>query len=115
MVDRPNRRFVRSKLASPLEHTMLTITARITANEGRTDDVLTALRELVAATRREAGCAQYDLHRSHLDANVFFIFENWETRAHWEAHMQTAHIAAFRERAETIVASLDVDQLEKLV
>ncbi len=32
---------------------------------------------LVKPTRLEAGCLNYDLHRSVDDADVWFVYENW--------------------------------------
>jgi hypothetical protein len=47
------------------------------ARRGQSEALGAALGALVEPTRLEAGCLNYDLHRSVNDANVWFVYENW--------------------------------------
>ena len=47
--------------------------------------------EMVAETRKENGCIQYDLLRDNADETHFVFVETWESQAHLEAHFQSAH------------------------
>lgn len=82
----------------------LTVVARICAKPGKEAEVQQALLTLVAATRAEAGCLNYDLHVSHDDPTLFLFYENWTSKAHLDAHAQSAHIQAFRARAGELLA-----------
>jgi quinol monooxygenase YgiN len=53
----------------------LTIVAHITAVAGKADFLRSQLEALIAPTRAEAGCLQYDLHVDTTDPHVFLFFE----------------------------------------
>lgn len=89
----------------------LTIVAHIHAHPDQVDGVLARLKALVASTRAEEGCLQYDLHQDDEDPAHFLFYENWESRERWQAHMETPHIAAWREFAEGAVASFAVHRM----
>jgi quinol monooxygenase YgiN len=77
----------------------LTVVARIRAKPGTEDVLLQYLLAMVEATRKEAGCLNYDLHLSQDDPTLFLFYENWASKAHLDAHAQSAHIQAFRAHA----------------
>lgn len=82
----------------------LTVVARVKAKPGKEADVKRVLFGLVAPTRAEAGCINYDLHQSHDDAALFLFYENWESKSHLDAHARSAHIQAFRARVGDLLA-----------
>lgn len=82
----------------------LTIVASIHAEPDRVDLVKGELEKLVPITRGEEGCLQYDLHRNNEDPTHFLFYENWETRDHWQAHMNAPHLAAYRKATEGAIA-----------
>ena len=92
----------------------LTIVARITAVAGKEDQVRSALENLVAPTRAEAGCLQYDLHQDNNDPRVFLFFENWESRALWQDHMNSAHIKANGPATEGAIDSVDLHEMTQI-
>lgn len=83
----------------------LTVVATLKARPGQEEALLSALQGLVGPTRAEQGCITYDLHRSADEPGTFLFHETWETRALWEAHMQSAHLAAFGERQGALAES----------
>ena len=92
----------------------LTIVAKITAVPGSEDSVRAELEKLVAPTRAEAGCLQYDLHRDLENPRVFLFYENWETKPHWEAHMKTPHLAAFGAATQDLLEERVILQMEHI-
>jgi len=48
------------------------------ARRGQSEALGAALAALVEPTRLEAGCLNYDLHRSVDDADLWFVYENWK-------------------------------------
>lgn len=76
----------------------LTIVATLTAKPGKEDELLPLLKALVAPTRAEAGCINYELHRSHEQPGTFVFTESWASRELWDAHMKSPHLVEFGEK-----------------
>lgn len=74
----------------------LTLVATITALSGQADTVEAGLRQLVSASRAEAGCLQYDLHRHQDDTDVFVMIEQWQDSAALAFHQATDHYRHFK-------------------
>ncbi|MBI3664261.1 MAG: antibiotic biosynthesis monooxygenase [Acidobacteria bacterium] len=87
-----------------MENEKVTVVARMRAKPGMEDLVKLILQQLVAETRTEEGCINYDLHQSTTDPGVFLFYENWENRDHLERHSESAHIQAFRRKAGDLLA-----------
>lgn len=81
----------------------LTVIARIRAKSGMVRRVRDALRNLVAPTRQEIGCLNYDLHQSADDPTQFLFYENWTSGKELEIHSRSPHILAFRELAKGLL------------
>jgi len=47
--------------------------------------------ELVAKTKREAGCLAYDLFQDLSCETTLTFLESWESQAHLDAHTQSEH------------------------
>jgi quinol monooxygenase YgiN len=47
--------------------------------------------QLVAKTRAEEGCLLYDLVQEE-GSNGWLMIEKWQSRAHWESHIETDHV-----------------------
>jgi quinol monooxygenase YgiN len=83
---------------------MLTVIAIAQAKPGKEKSLEVALLALVAHTRREAGCINYDLHR-HVDkAGQFAFYENWMNLAALEQHRTSPHVSDFRAKASDLLA-----------
>ena len=70
----------------------VTVVATFEARPGKEAELRTALVGLVAPTRLETGCLNYDLHISPENPAKFLFHENWTTKAALDAHLQTPHI-----------------------
>lgn len=92
----------------------LTIVATLTAKPGMEAELERRLRALVEPSRADAGCVQYDLHRSVERPGEFLFFENWGTREEWEAHMQTAHLKRFLAESDDILEGVALQQMERI-
>jgi len=75
--------------------TGITIIAFITAKAGMQQQVREVLLDLVAQTRKEKGCVNYDLHESQDNPREFVMYENWESAADLDAHARSEHLQAF--------------------
>lgn len=92
----------------------LIVIATIRAKAGAQDQVRDALQGLLAPTRAEAGCLVYDLHQDTEDPTVFVFHEAWESAAHLDAHLASAHIAANRDRIGDVLEGLEIRRCAKL-
>jgi quinol monooxygenase YgiN len=54
----------------------VTVIARFKAKPGMEETVEKEVLALIAPTRAEAGCINYDLHRAADDKSVFMLYEN---------------------------------------
>jgi quinol monooxygenase YgiN len=74
----------------------ITLVARLTAAEGKADQLRAALTQMVQDVKaNEAGRAlAYSLHTSDTEPNVFMFYEQYADEAALEAHGKTAHMAA---------------------
>jgi quinol monooxygenase YgiN len=82
----------------------LTVIAHIRAKAGQESRVRQILQGLLAPTRAEVGCINYDLHQSQTDPALFVFYENWESEGRLEAHARSAHIQSFRRLADETLA-----------
>ncbi|WP_282610725.1 putative quinol monooxygenase [Pelagibius sp. Alg239-R121] len=92
----------------------LIILAQITAASGKEDLVRSELERLVAPTRTEEGCVQYDLHQDNANPAFFVFYEIWENRDLWQAHTNQPHIAAYRAATEGAVADFQLNEMSKI-
>lgn len=83
----------------------VTVLARVRARAGREDEVRRLLLALVAPSRAEAGCLNYDLHQSADDPTEFMFYENWVSRAALDAHAAMPYLDEFDEQAEGLLAA----------
>jgi quinol monooxygenase YgiN len=70
----------------------IVVVARIKAKPDQIQRVAQELRALLAPTRAEAGCRNFDMHQSTGDPSLFLFHETWDSEAHLERHFQTPHL-----------------------
>ena len=61
------------------------------AKAGHEAEVAALLAKLTEHSRKEAGCAMYQVHRHKTDPRRFFIYEQYKDDAALEAHRASAH------------------------
>ena len=82
----------------------VTVIARIRAKTGRAQRVKEELLKLLAPTRAESGCINFDMHQGTTDPAQFLFLENWTSEAALEAHFETPHIKKWLRQAEGLLA-----------
>jgi quinol monooxygenase YgiN len=68
------------------------VVARIRAKEGKEEALKTVLTALVAPSRRELACYQYDLLQNKSDPRDFTFVERWESEKAIDEHAASAHV-----------------------
>jgi quinol monooxygenase YgiN len=83
---------------------IVTVIAHAKARPGRREQAREMLEALVAPSRAEEGCLNYDLHQSIEDPDLFVFHENWTTLAALEAHARSEHSVSFRQKCGEVLA-----------
>lgn len=92
----------------------LTILAKITAVAGQEAHLRKELIKLVAVTRLEDGCIQYDLHEDTSNPCIFVFYELWQTRELWQNHMNAPHILAFGKATEGAILGFELNEMNQI-
>ena len=93
---------------------LLTVVAKVIAKNEYTDEVGINLRELLFPTRSEDGCVNYDLHRSIEHPAIYIFYENWKSKSHLDAHLQSQHLTSCMDNIKHMIEGLEVYQLEMI-
>jgi quinol monooxygenase YgiN len=80
----------------------ITVVATFQARPGKAAELQKALISLVVPTHKEAGCLNYDLHVSPEDPAKFLFHENWTSKAHLDAHLQSTHVQVLLPRLDEL-------------
>ncbi len=93
----------------------VTVVARCKAKEGLEDRVRDEILALVAPTRREAGCINYDLHVAADDPGSFMLYENWVSKPDLDEHLAMPYLERFKGMADEILAEpIDIQLFEMI-
>jgi quinol monooxygenase YgiN len=84
----------------------ITVVATFQAKPGKEVELKKALIGLVAPTRKETGCINYDLHISPEDPAKFLFHENWTNKAHLDAHLQNTHVRVLLPRLNELAVGM---------
>jgi quinol monooxygenase YgiN len=79
------------------------VVARFQAKPGKEDEVRTILTALVAPSRREVDCYQYDLLTNPSDPRDFCFVERWAHDAALDQHAQTSHHKTARAQVDDLL------------
>ena len=93
----------------------LFVFARFHTLEGKHDEALEALSQVIPPTRDEPGCLSIHAFRSIRDARLFFIHSRWQSEQAFDAHAQLPHTVQFLKRMQTLIDhALDVTRTEQI-
>ena len=79
------------------------VVARFLAKPGKENDLKAILIALVAPSRREVDCYQYDLLVNPADPRDFCFVERWGDDAALDRHAETPHLRAALAQTEDLV------------
>ena len=77
-----------------MQQTLVTVVAEATAKAGKENEARQLLLGLLAPTRKEEGCIQYDPHEVADQPGHFIFYENWASQAALDAHLKSPHVAS---------------------
>jgi quinol monooxygenase YgiN len=93
----------------------LNVIAIIDIKPEHTAAVERALHDMLAPSRAESGCLQYDLNRDldHFARRV--MIEQWADEAALARHMETPHMSALQHALEGKVERLEIYRLNQVI
>ena len=89
----------------------LTIVANIIAKADKIELVKSELLKLIAITRSEEGCINYDLHQDNENPAHFMFYENWQSRELWQAHMENQHLKDYLAATDGAVENFTLNEM----
>lgn len=87
------------------------IIAKLTIKETAVAAVKSEMLKLVKPTRAEEGCLEYRLHQDNADPRVFIFYENWQSMASFEQHLNTPHYKSYSTAIEGAVTEKVVHKM----
>ncbi|EAD2515979.1 antibiotic biosynthesis monooxygenase [Listeria monocytogenes] len=94
---------------------MLHIEAQITVKKEQTEAFLQAAKEVIDASRAEAGNHGYELVQSTENETVFYMLEKWADMEAIQQHNDSEHFKKFQKLAADFVAKeLEISVLTPL-
>jgi quinol monooxygenase YgiN len=75
------------------DHVILNV--HIDAAAGHEEKLAEQLRALVAPTRSEAGCLEYELHRDPQSPGKFMFYERFSSQSALDEHLASPHFKKF--------------------
>jgi len=91
-----------------------TIVAHIRAKSDQTALVRAELEKMIAPTRTESGCLQYDLHQDNQDPTHFVMLETWASPEQLQAHAAGQPMKAFQAAVQGAIESFTVHDLTRI-
>ncbi len=92
----------------------LRIIATIAVKPEYQKDILTAMHNVVDATRKEEGNILYELHVNTSNELEYTIFEVWKSQEAIDLHNSSVHFNEFKQAIDGKIASLKVDIIKKV-
>jgi quinol monooxygenase YgiN len=93
---------------------IVTVVAKVVARQDSIEAVKAELLKMIAPTRAEQGCREYRLHQDHDDPALFLFYENWESMACLERHMDSRHFKEYIAAVGSMIAEKVVYKMTEI-
>ena len=93
----------------------VTLIVALRARTGREAELEKELRALVAPTRAERGCIEYDLHASSDVPGLFLLREIWASLKHHQKHWDTEHMKKWGQKKGALVETREASFWKRIV
>jgi quinol monooxygenase YgiN len=82
---------------------MVSVIAKIPIKEGKVEEAIAAVKELMVQVAREEGTLLYTLNRDPSSPNTLVIMERYKDKAAFDAHTSTPHFKAFFAKSKAFI------------
>ena len=77
---------------------MVIVAGVMVLRPGTLEELRPDMLAMLEASRAEAGCRTYSYGIDVENPTIIRVYEEWDSREHLEAHMETEHFKAWRRR-----------------
>ncbi len=89
--------------------------ARLKVKPDKVEEAKSVALAIVADSRNEAGCINYDIHQSIEDETIFFWHETWVNKAALDEHFATPFFGEFFKVVEQVAAEPPQINLTRMI
>ena len=93
----------------------IVLIARLKVKAESVEKLKAAALKIVADSRNEASCINYDIHQSIEDETLFFWHETWANKAALDEHFATPFFGEFFKTVEEVAAEPPQINLTKMI
>ena len=94
---------------------MIGIVAKLSIQEGKVDEAIDLVKELMEGVATEAGTLYYTMNRDKADPNAIVILERYRDKADLDFHSNTPHFKTFFKKIGGLLAAKpDISILEEI-
>jgi quinol monooxygenase YgiN len=93
----------------------IVLVARLKVKDGAVVEAKKLALSLVAPSRAEAGCINYDIHQAIDDETVFVWHETWTNKAAIDEHFEKPFFLEFFAKVQEIAAEPPLIMLTKMI
>ncbi len=93
----------------------IVLIARLKVKKGKEDEAKQTALAIVADSRAEEGCLNYDFHQAIDDATIFFWHETWADKSALDAHFKKPYFAELGAKLKEIAEEPTQLSLTKMV
>ncbi len=93
----------------------IVLIARLKAKDDAVQEIKQAALKIVANSRAEDGCVNYDIHQAIDDPTVFIWHETWKNQAAIDGHFATDFFREFSAAVERFAAEPPQITLTKMI
>lgn len=84
---------------------MISVVAKLTVQEGKVEETITAFKALLPDVAGEPGTLLYSLNRNPKDPNTIVVIERYKDKDALTAHSATPHFKAFSQKLGAVLAA----------
>ena len=94
---------------------MVSVIAKLPIKEGKAEEAVAAIKELMVQVAREEGTLFYTLNRDQSNPNTLIIMERYKDKAAFDVHASTPHFKAFFAKSRAFLgAKPEVTMMEEI-
>ena len=87
---------------------------RLTATDGKANELALLLQQIVESSQREEGCLGYDLLMNAQDESEYVFLEEWERKEAFDRHGQSSQIESVEKKWVGLVSQQSVTELKRI-
>ena len=94
---------------------MLAVVAKIGVKEGKADELVQLLKNILPSVKKEEGTLYYTVNRDRTDPNVVVVIEKYKDDEAFQAHSTTPYLAELFGKSQPLVeGDMELTMLDEI-